>query len=185
MKATLAAILAAAALAPAALAAPAGDAGASALSLKITGSSEPDVITVGLDPTKTEFVLTSNHPFNPPAPPCTQTDMFEIRCPAEQFAAFNATLGEGNDTFTVGPSVKVTVQVSGGAGLDDLIGGGGGDSLIGGDGADRLVGNKGQDTLLGGRAGDILNGGPGRDVLKGGKGRDTLRGGPGRDVEKQ
>ena len=130
-------------------------------------------------------MLTSTHPFNPPPPQCTQPGMFEIQCPVSQFASFKAVLAAGNDTFTVGASVKAVVQLIGQDGLDDLIGGGGSDSLFGGIGADRLVGNGGSDTLIGGKSGDILNGGKGRDVLKGGKGKDKLRGGPGRDVEKQ
>ena len=198
-KATLTTALCAAAMAIVAIAGPAaGDtpsnslsleagsgAHASALGLHIDGVPDPDDITLTVDASHTQYVLTSTHPFNPPPAPCTQASTFEIHCPVSDFASFDATLLDGNDTFTVGPSVKVTVVVAGQAGLDDLIGGGGADRLIGGDAADRLVGNKGQDTLLGGNGRDVLNGGDGRDVLKGGKGNDKLRGGPGRDTEKQ
>jgi Ca2+-binding RTX toxin-like protein len=161
------------------------DARASALQLGVTGSPEPEEISVTLDGTQTQYVITSTRPINPPPPPCVQISTFQITCPTADFVSFDATLGGGNDNFTVGPSVDVPVTMSGGTGLDSLRGGSGTDTMAGGLGADRLLGNNGADTLRGGKGGDVLKGGRGRDLLNGGKGGDSLRGGPGRDIEKQ
>jgi hypothetical protein len=165
----------------------AADAGAhaSALDLGVTGSPDADQISVTLDGTQTQFVITSTRPINPPPPPCVQISTFQITCPMSDFVSFSATLGSGNDSFSVGPSISVPVSMNGGAGLDSLRGGSGADTAIGGKGSDRLFGNNGQDTLRGGKGGDVLKGGKGRDLLNGGKGSDRLLGGPGRDVEKQ
>jgi hypothetical protein len=176
---------------------------ASALQLGVTGSPEADEISVTLDGTQTQFVITSTRPINPPPPPCAQISTSQVHCPTSEFVSFSATLGDGNDSFTVGPSVTVPITLSGGSGRDKLTGGSGADTVTGGIGDDRLVGRngrdtlnggrgrdvetggKGRDTLLGGKSGDVLKGGKGRDVLKGGPGGDRLLGGPGRDVEKQ
>ena len=158
---------------------------ASALQLGVTGSAEPEEISVTLDGTQTQYVITSTRPINPPPPPCVQISTFQITCPTSDFVSFDATLGAGNDIFTVGPSVAVPVTMSGGTGLDSLRGGSGTDTMNGGLGADRLLGNNGADTLRGGKGGDVLKGGKGSDLLNGGKGGDALQGGPGRDVEKQ
>ena len=158
---------------------------ASALQLGVTGSAEPEEISVTLDGTQTQYVITSTRPINPPPAPCVQISTFQITCPTSDFVSFDATLGAGNDDFTVGPSVDVPVTMSGGTGLDSLSGGSGTDTIAGGPGADRLLGSNGADTLRGGKGADVLKGGRGRDVLNGGKGGDILRGGPGRDIEKQ
>jgi hypothetical protein len=158
---------------------------ASALQLGFKGSPDPDEISVALDGTGTQYVITSTRPINPPPPPCVQITTFQISCPTSDFVAFSVALGDGNDQFAVGPSVTVPVSMSGGDGSDLLRGGSGPDTLTGGDGPDRLLGNNGDDKLKGGRARDVLKGGKGRDVLDGGKGGDRLFGGPGRDVEKQ
>jgi Ca2+-binding RTX toxin-like protein len=167
---------------------------AASLQLEVTGSPDADEISVGFDPTRTQYVITSTHPINPPPLPCTPISTFQIQCPASEFVSFAALLGEGNDNFTVGQAISVPAVLTGGTGLDDLRGGSGSDTLLGGDDGDRLVGRGGQDTLKGAKGRDVLEGGMGRDVLEGGRGRDrlrggkgtdTLRGGPGRDIEKQ
>jgi Ca2+-binding RTX toxin-like protein len=162
-----------------------GGAHVSALNLGITGGPDADRISIRLDGTQTHYVMTSSRPINPPAPPCTQISTFQISCPIPGFVSFSASLGRGNDRFTVGPSIDVAVTAAGSTGHDVLRGGGGLDSLLGGVGHDRLFGNKGRDTLRGGKGADVLTGGEGRDELIGGKGSDALRGGPGRDAEKQ
>ena len=158
---------------------------ASALQLGVSGSAEPEEISVTPDGTQTQYVITSTRPINPPPAPCVQISTFQITCPTADFVSFKATLGAGNDNFAVGPSVAVPVTMSGGTGLDFLRGGSGTDTMAGGLGADRLLGNNGADTLRGGKGGDVLKGGEGRDLLNGGKGGDSLAGGPGRDIEKQ
>jgi hypothetical protein len=184
---TVALVLASAAPANVSVAPPANQHGAhaSALQLGFKGSPDADEISVSLDGTQTQYVITSTRPINPPPPPCVQISTFQISCPTSDFVAFSVALGNGNDQFTVGPSVTVPVTMSGGSGRDVLRGGSGPDTLAGGDGPDRLLGNSGDDKLKGGSARDVLKGGKGRDVLEGGKGTDRLLGGPGNDVQKQ
>ena len=164
---------------------PQGEAHASALQLGVKGSPDADEISVALDSTQTQYVVTSTRPINPPPPPCAQITTFQITCPMSDFVSFSAALGDGADSFSVGPSVAVPVSIVGGAGRDVLNGGGGPDTVLGGEGPDRLLGGTGSDKLKGGAAHDVLKGGKGRDVLKGGHGTDRLLGGAGRDVEKQ
>jgi Ca2+-binding RTX toxin-like protein len=191
--ATLAAALAVALLAvsPAAGSGPAVTVGtgasvhgaqASALQLGVQGSPQGDEISIGLDGTQTQYVVTSTRPINPPPAPCSQITTFQIHCPKSQFGSFTAALGDGRDHFSVGPSVLVPVTVSGGNGSDNLRGGSGSDTLLGGDGSDRLFGGNGKDTLDGGSGSDVANGGKGKDTLRGQKGNDVLRGGPGSDL---
>jgi hypothetical protein len=176
---------------------------ASALQLGVQGSPQNDEISVGLDGTQSQYVVTSTRPINPPPAPCSQVTTFQIHCPVSQFSAFTASLGNGRDHFSVGPSVLVPVTITGGKGADNLRGGSGDDTILGGDGSDRLFGangkdtvdsgagadvadgGKGKDTLRGQKGNDVLKGGTGRDLLNGGAGKDKLRGGAGRDVEKQ
>jgi Ca2+-binding RTX toxin-like protein len=162
-----------------------GSAHVSALNLGITGGPDADRISITLDGTQTQYVMTSSRPINPPSPPCTQISTFQISCPIAGFVSFSASLGRGNDRFTVGPSIEVAVTVAGSTGHDVLRTARGADTLLGGVGHDRLFGNNGGDTLRGGKGADVLTAGEGRDELIGGKGNDGLRGGPGRDVEKQ
>ena len=191
----IAVLMTAAIAAPAAARAPApvsvqlgpvqGGASASALQLGVKGSPDADEISVVLDSTQTQYTVTSTRPINPPPPPCAQITTFQISCPIADFVAFSAALGDGSDTFSVGPSVAVPVTMTGGTGRDLLRGGSGPDTALGGDGDDRLLGSNGSDLLKGGAGRDVLKGAKGRDVLKGGPGNDRLLGGPGRDVEKQ
>ncbi|TWT48391.1 LamG-like jellyroll fold domain-containing protein [Botrimarina hoheduenensis] len=99
--------------------------------------------------------------------------------------------GAGKDRILISPNLSLSVDLSGGAGDDELIAGAGPATLRGGDGDDRLVGGPsddqlyggaGKDTLLGEGGEDTLEGGVGEDLLLGGLGRDTLRGGDDRDV---
>jgi hypothetical protein len=161
---------------------PAHGAQASALQLGVKGSPQADEISITLDGTQTQYVVTSTRPINPPPPPCSQITTFQIHCPTSQFTSFTASLGDGSDSFSVGPSVLVAVTVTGGDGADKLFGGSGDDILLGGNGSDRLLGHNGKDQLVGGKGSDVANGGNGKDTLTGAKGNDVLRGGAGRDV---
>ncbi|MDQ2939179.1 MAG: hypothetical protein M3R23_01445 [Actinomycetota bacterium] len=158
---------------------------ASALQLNITGSPQADEISVALDGTQTQFLITSRNPITAVPVQCTEISTSQISCPTSEFVAFSASLGIGRDAFSVGPSIHIPVSLSGGIGGDSLRGGSGSDTMRGGAGDDRLFGGNGGDTLNGAKGVDVLKGGRGRDVLKGGKGQDRLLGGPGRDVEKQ
>jgi hypothetical protein len=155
---------------------------ASALQLGVKGSPQAEEISIALDGTQTQYVVTSTRPINPPPPPCSQISTFQIHCPTSQFTSFTASLGDGNDSFSVGPSVLVPVTVTGGDGADNLFGGSGDDILLGGSGSDRLLGHNGKDELVGGKASDVANGGKGKDTLTGGAGNDVLKGGLGSDL---
>jgi hypothetical protein len=162
--------------------APAHGATASALQLGVKGSPQSDEISIALDGTQTQYVITSTRPINPPPPPCSQISTFQIHCPTSQFTSFTASLGDGSDSFSVGPSVLVPVTVTGGNGADKLFGGSGDDVMLGGNGSDRILGHNGKDELVGGKGSDVANGGNGKDTLTGGAGSDVLKGGAGRDV---
>jgi Ca2+-binding RTX toxin-like protein len=108
-------------------------------------------------------------------------------------SSIQASLGGGNDTLSVAPSVPANVSsiLDGGAGSDTLRGGEGDDTLYGGDdhSPDILEGGGGDDVLYGvnifhprkdsGAA--TMIGGPGDDLLVGGQpcDGDFFDGGPG------
>ncbi len=91
----------------------------------------------------------------------------------------NITAGAGSQDMR-GTNVGDTLD--GGADTDWLYGGAGGDSLTGGDGAgDGLYGGLGDDSLYGGSGNDAIYGAEDNDLLDGGAGIDTLSGGAGDD----
>jgi Ca2+-binding RTX toxin-like protein len=98
--------------------------------------------------------------------------------------------GLGNDQILIDDGVRVTAELSGGAGNDILQGGSGHDLLQGGAGLDTLLGQSGDDQLYGHMlsgtdddlAADRLEGGAGADMLDGGLGDDALLGGLGNDT---
>ncbi|HEX3358812.1 MAG TPA: CAP domain-containing protein [Tepidisphaeraceae bacterium] len=99
---------------------------------------------------------------------------------AAAMKAINVSLGDGNDTLTVGHGV-IGVFAEGGLGNDSLTGGDGNDTLTGGGGKDLLVGGAGDDRLSGLTSPDRLLGGDGNDFLYGGDGNDYMDGGAGVD----
>ncbi len=107
--------------------------------------------------------------------------------------------GAGNDNVTVDEDVKIALNITGGAGNDNLQGGSGDDIIVdnldsnvieGGAGEDILVANgnssKGWlgrtwDALWGNQPVNVINGGDGADYIEGGKGNDVIDGGAGND----
>jgi Ca2+-binding RTX toxin-like protein len=81
---------------------------------------------------------------------------------------------------------KLTLSLSAGNVIENVIGGGGDDVLVGNALDNVLSGGAGNDILLGGAGKDTLVGGPlsgdGRDIFFGGSGEDTLHGGGGDDL---
>jgi Ca2+-binding RTX toxin-like protein len=81
---------------------------------------------------------------------------------------------------------KLSLVLSAGNVVENVIGGGGNDLLIGNALENVLNGGVGNDILLGGAGNDTLVGGPasgdGRDILFGGSGLDALRGGGSEDL---
>jgi Ca2+-binding RTX toxin-like protein len=115
-----------------------------------------------------------------------------VSCPGP-ISSIQASLGGGNDTFMVDPSLPATVSsvIDGGPGSDTLRGGEGNDTLYAGDDhvPDTLEGGGGDDVLYGvnifhprkdSGAAQML-GGPGDDLLVGGQpcDGDLFDGGPG------
>lgn len=105
-------------------------------------------------------------------------------------AAIVGNAGDGNDTVTISPQVRLPVTINGGTGDDVLTAGGGAvtftggagnDQLTGGEGADFLLGDDGDDVLIAGGGSDTLRGGSGNDYLDGGRDQDFLLGGTGND----
>jgi Ca2+-binding RTX toxin-like protein len=84
-------------------------------------------------------------------------------------------LGDGNDALDARGG-RVTGEIFGGLGADDLVGSGHGDIMFG-DAVDGSPGAGGNDVLRGVGGNDILLGGDGYDTLYGGSGDDTLIGG--------
>lgn len=74
------------------------------------------------------------------------------------------TLNDGGDTFD-STHGRVTGDVRGGAGFDNLLGGDGVDRLFGDDDGDFLSGGGGNDRLDGGQSDDTMDGGAGNDVF--------------------
>ncbi|MCR5662763.1 MAG: hypothetical protein K6G50_11660 [bacterium] len=112
--------------------------------------------------------------------------------------------GSGNDNVTVDDNVTLALNITGGAGNDNLRGGSGDDIIVdnldsnninGGDGEDILVANGNsslsmQERLAAFRSGDrnalndpvnVIEGGAGADYIEGGRGNDIIDGGDGND----
>ncbi|MDP3407393.1 putative Ig domain-containing protein [Bosea sp. (in: a-proteobacteria)] len=96
------------------------------------------------------------------------------------YSSVDVTLGAGIENLYLTGSSAANGT---GNGLDNRILGNSGDNVLsGGDGADQLVGNAGNDVLIGGAGTDNLNGGAGMDRLIGGLARDVLTGGADADT---
>lgn len=139
---------------------------------------------------------------------CTQIDAKNVNCAEGAVTAIAADTVDGNDAFTVDPSVTIGATVNGGSGNDTLTGGSGDDTLIGSSGNDTIEGGPGGDTAsylgqyssvnasLNGAADDgasgetdnigasveNLTGGSANDVLRGDASNNRLDGGSGNDV---
>jgi Ca2+-binding RTX toxin-like protein len=74
----------------------------------------------------------------------------------------------GNDTLSVGTSIKLPALLDGGRGNDILLGGSGNDILLGGPGNDMLFGRASRDLLIGGGGADALFAEFKGDILIGG-----------------
>jgi uncharacterized repeat protein (TIGR01451 family) len=84
---------------------------------------------------------------------------------AAQVQRIEAYLGDGNDSLTIGSTVRTPVFADGGAGNDTIRAGGGPSVLVGGDGNDVLTGGSARDVLIGGAGADTLSGGGNSDLL--------------------
>jgi Ca2+-binding RTX toxin-like protein len=165
-------------------------------SLIVTGNEGSDDVTVSdaggtyevtAEPGGNEVTLG-----DPGSSACVRESSTQVACQGP-IDSVQASLGGGNDTFTVAASVPASVSstIDGGKGEDTLRGGAGDDVLYAGDDhePDTLEGGPGNDVLYGvnifhprkdsGAA--TMNGGPGDDLLVGGQpcDGDIFNGGPG------
>jgi Ca2+-binding RTX toxin-like protein len=172
-RATLAAVLALAALACGAGTAQAGTLGVSVSGseLAIAGDATRNLITVRVEAGR--YIVHHNGPINVAGGcqvytsnlPLTQNDAV---CPAAGIALVEAALGDGDDDFEMYSSATAPATLDGGPGSDDLTAG----PATGGRGYNLLRGGEGDDGLVGVSGIDLLDGGPGRDEIIGGGGRD-------------
>jgi Ca2+-binding RTX toxin-like protein len=96
------------------------------------------------------------------------------------YSSVDVTLGAGIENLSLTGSGASSGT---GNGLDNRIAGNNGNNVLsGGHGADQLIGSGGNDTLIGGAGSDNLNGGSGMDRLIGGLARDILTGGADADT---
>ena len=150
------------------------------------GTEFADDVSVGLDPTTNEFVVSDSAGVSVASgyeDTCVNDSPTVARCP-QLAPVVTAVLGDGDDGF-VGEATlgEILVGVTAGSGNDEaaafgptfLSGGDGDDTLIGGLSFDRVRGEAGHDRLIGRRGRDNVGGGPGRDWLTGGRGDDFLR----------
>ncbi|WP_338474995.1 M91 family zinc metallopeptidase [Pseudomonas khavaziana] len=107
--------------------------------------------------------------------------LFETQEGGHRQALWIETRG-GNDSVVVDDDVKLTLDVEGGDGDDDIQAGGGRSRLYGGKGKDLLrlgsglgyaAGNEDDDTLIGGSGNSVLYGNQGKDALHAGLGPST------------
>lgn len=94
---------------------------------------------------------------------CVTVTVHKVRCDVSSGDPVNASLGDGNDIFSISSFLDT-----------------GGGRLSGGDGDDAIRGNDipaTNEILLGGRGDDILFGRGGSEFLEGGPGADDLSGG--------
>ena len=102
-----------------------------------------------------------------------------------------ASLGDGNDIFTMDQSLNIPATVHGGGGDDQITTGAAADSIFGDDGNDTIHagaghdaidGGTGDDTIFGEDDDDTIFGGDGNDIIDGGAGDDTIHGEGGDDT---
>ncbi len=167
-----------------------------AASLVITGSDGPDNVAVSF--TGQGYLLEGGNGIEvllgqPGEDTCLRDTLANsVFCEGE-VSTIQASMGAGNDTFTVADSVPASVSstIDGGPGSDTLRGGRGNDVIYGGNDRDpdTLEGGAGDDVLFGvnifhpqGDSGAAtMIGGPGDDLMVGGQpcNGDTFIGGPG------
>jgi Ca2+-binding RTX toxin-like protein len=153
--------------------------------LVIGGTDRSDSITVSTDPATNAIVVALGDGSAPE------------RFDSTTLTAISATLGAGNDQFTVSPNAPtpatLPVSVDGNHGNDvittgaaaDTISGGAGDDIINaGAGDDSIIGNGGADIVHGQRGNDTEDLGSGDDISTWipGDGSDTVNGDAGRDT---
>lgn len=99
-------------------------------------------------------------------------ESYEVKlAEGQQFAL---RVGDGNDTVSVAPNVKINFVVEGGAGDDTITTGAGNDNVDGGEGNDTITTGDGNDYVFGNSGDDKIDGGAGNNTIYGGDGGDEI-----------
>jgi Ca2+-binding RTX toxin-like protein len=151
--------------------------------LYIKGGQAANRLSVALDRSTSEFVVTSNVAMTVLLN-CHAVSATEVRCsrlPADN--SLRADLGEGDDRMTL-TAASHPGSVFGGSGADTIAAGLGRNVIGGGDGNDVLKGGAGNDRILGDRGRDAIFGGSGNDRLRADDGAPdaVIDCGPGEDA---
>src|SRR5918995_115672 len=161
---TVAALLAAAALAGPPTVSAATTPTVNGTTLTLTGDDAPDRVVIG--EAGGNLTMTVNG---------VDTPLGAV-LPADNTIDLVSNSGGGDDELTITTANLKSVTADGGAGDDILTGNNDADTLSGGDGDDRVIGARGGDTANGGNGSDVLvwNNGDGSDVMNGDGNTDEI-----------
>ena len=164
---TVAALLAAAALAGPPTVSAATVPTVNGTTLTLTGDDAADRVVIGEDAGNLTMTVNGGAPI---------TDFGTGTLPANNTIDLVANAGGGDDEITIATANLKSVTADGGAGNDVLAGNNDADALSGGDGDDRVTGARGGDTMSGGNGNDTLvwNNGDGSDTMNGDGGADEI-----------
>ena len=100
------------------------------------------------------------------------------------FATFAGpvTLNLGLTTTQIVNPTHLTLTLSDGLGIEDVLDSAFDDDIIGSDLGNEIIGTEGDDELFGGGGDDVIYGLGGNDIIYGGSGNDRIEAGPGSDV---
>src|SRR5215218_8455561 len=157
---TVAALLAAAALAGPPTVSAATVPTVTGTTLTLTGDDAADRVVIGEDAGNLTMTVNGGAPI---------TDFGTGTLPANNTIDLVANAGGGDDEITITTANLRSVTADGGAGDDILTGNNDADTLSGGEGDDRVIGARGGDTMSGGNGNDTLvwNNGDGSDTMNG------------------
>ena len=164
---TVAALLAAAALAGPPTVSAATVATVNGTTLTLTGDDAADRVVIGEDAGNLTMTVNGGAPI---------TDFGTGTLPANNTIDLVANAGGGDDEITITTANLRSVTADGGAGDDILTGNNDADTLSGGEGDDRVIGARGGDTMSGGNGNDTLvwNNGDGSDTMNGDGNTDEI-----------
>jgi Ca2+-binding RTX toxin-like protein len=164
---TVAALLAAAALAGPPTVSAATVPTVTGTTLTLTGDDAADRVVIGEDAGNLTMTVNGGAPI---------TDFGTGTLPANNTIDLVANAGGGDDEITITTANLRSVTADGGAGDDILTGNNDADTLSGGEGDDRVIGARGGDTMSGGNGNDTLvwNNGDGSDTMNGDGNTDEI-----------
>src|SRR5215218_6008244 len=162
---TVAALLAAAALAGPPTVSAATVPTVTGTTLTLTGDDAADRVVIGEDAGNLTMTVNGGAPI---------TDFGTGTLPANNTIDLVANAGGGDDEITITTANLRSVTADGGAGDDILTGNNDADTLSGGEGDDRVIGARGGDTMSGGNGTLVWNNGDGSDTMNGDGNTDEI-----------